>query len=707
MLADRTWPSVTSWHVSMRRGCNVGHRADPDACPAGVGIAGSILWKIFTFRNAHLISLGILTLDSSFAFSVGLSADPSTSRGKGKLPEVRSRGADVTRADSWVEGHKNKKGRPHSDEIARVVDPITQVFGPEHQGRVRGLGFGVTPTSVRAITQSSILVRKLQGDFQRLEEKHEQLAELVRSQQMPPYSQQQQNNPPNLRGKKCKIFDWLYTSKLVGEGEIETDDPMHLVDGIPIGGVHRKDDSHVANEGEISGGNQEKEVKATQPQGRHMFIILSCSIAVGTNLCQFICIARFTAVSFQVVGHMKMILVLILGFIFFGKDDLNLQSSWAFARKLYSRYEKQPFFDLSLLSPITPPQAPGPSLPGMYRSVGQLGVGNAILIIVQLCVAGIIVMCLDEILQKGYILGSDNTQQQNFHVLYDTKNSRLGCRTLLDACFFTRSCAPVTMKARELLAAQSGSGTAVSGAGFYASATPQLDDLLKHVAQQFLTVLIFSLLSCLTGLLLAGLEVQDPDNSSQTVYDSWIGSGSTPTISFSSIVFPAILCAYAGQAAYFTKSPGDVTDTFYKSISGIAVVLGCLKSRDPMLGKNEFEKELIKVLYLLRNGHLRNLLQMLLTEAVGTFITEGEYCWSAGLCGMSNSEEADFMAQLLSSCAVPSELNDMSHPFGNPYSSSMDEKGLSDRWTERAVGGGCESPRTYAASTLTRTEQAF
>ncbi|KAK9091715.1 hypothetical protein Sjap_024892 [Stephania japonica] len=32
------------------------------------------------------------------------------------------------------------------------------------------------------------------------------------------------------------------------------------------------------------------------------------------------------------------------------------------------------------------------------------------------------------------------------------------CRTLLDACFFTRSCAPVTMKARELLAAQSGDG---------------------------------------------------------------------------------------------------------------------------------------------------------------------------------------------------------------------------------------------------------
>ncbi|CAN1288199.1 UDP-rhamnose/UDP-galactose transporter 5 [Linum perenne] len=54
------------------------------------------------------------------------------------------------------------------------------------------------------------------------------------------------------------------------------------------------------------------------------FILLSCTIAVGTNLSQFICIGRFTAVSFQVLGHMKTILVLTLGFILFGKDGLNL-----------------------------------------------------------------------------------------------------------------------------------------------------------------------------------------------------------------------------------------------------------------------------------------------------------------------------------------------------------------------------------------------
>nr|KJB18357.1 hypothetical protein B456_003G048300 [Gossypium raimondii] len=54
------------------------------------------------------------------------------------------------------------------------------------------------------------------------------------------------------------------------------------------------------------------------------FLIMSCTIAVGTNLSQFICIGRFTAVSFQVLGHMKTILVLLLGFIFFGKEGLNL-----------------------------------------------------------------------------------------------------------------------------------------------------------------------------------------------------------------------------------------------------------------------------------------------------------------------------------------------------------------------------------------------
>merc|ERR1719199_1751433 len=43
---------------------------------------------------------------------------------------------------------------------------------------------------------------------------------------------------------------------------------------------------------------------------------------------------------------------------------------------------------------------------GMYGDVKELGAGNAILIIIQLFFAGIVVIVLDELLQKGYGLGS-------------------------------------------------------------------------------------------------------------------------------------------------------------------------------------------------------------------------------------------------------------------------------------------------------------
>merc|ERR1712178_28188 len=43
---------------------------------------------------------------------------------------------------------------------------------------------------------------------------------------------------------------------------------------------------------------------------------------------------------------------------------------------------------------------------GMYGDVKDLGAGNAILIIIQLFFAGLLVLCLDEMPQKGYGLGS-------------------------------------------------------------------------------------------------------------------------------------------------------------------------------------------------------------------------------------------------------------------------------------------------------------
>lgn len=48
-----------------------------------------------------------------------------------------------------------------------------------------------------------------------------------------------------------------------------------------------------------------------------LFILLSCSLAVFCNVSQYLCIGRFSATSFQVLGHMKTLCVLTLGWLLF------------------------------------------------------------------------------------------------------------------------------------------------------------------------------------------------------------------------------------------------------------------------------------------------------------------------------------------------------------------------------------------------------
>lgn len=45
-------------------------------------------------------------------------------------------------------------------------------------------------------------------------------------------------------------------------------------------------------------------------------------------------------------------------------------------------------------------------LSGMYGDVRDIGTGNALLIIAQLVFAGVVVLLMDELMQKGYGLGS-------------------------------------------------------------------------------------------------------------------------------------------------------------------------------------------------------------------------------------------------------------------------------------------------------------
>jgi protein transport protein SEC61 subunit alpha len=55
---------------------------------------------------------------------------------------------------------------------------------------------------------------------------------------------------------------------------------------------------------------------------------------------------------------------------------------------------------------ITLAQAVVYVMTGMYGEPGDLGAGICLLIVIQLFIAGLIVLLLDELLQKGYGLGS-------------------------------------------------------------------------------------------------------------------------------------------------------------------------------------------------------------------------------------------------------------------------------------------------------------
>ncbi|KAK9102915.1 hypothetical protein Sjap_020169 [Stephania japonica] len=91
-----------------------------------------------------------------------------------------------------------------------------------------------------ATTHNSAIIKELMG----LREKYEDLSSYVYNQ----YKQGQQGgdghtctcqpqngNSSNKCGMKCKLIDWVVGTHIVAEGEIAIDDPLHVVEGAPIG----------------------------------------------------------------------------------------------------------------------------------------------------------------------------------------------------------------------------------------------------------------------------------------------------------------------------------------------------------------------------------------------------------------------------------------------------------------------------------------
>ncbi|KAL5776265.1 hypothetical protein ACOSP7_009191 [Xanthoceras sorbifolium] len=115
---------------------------------------------------------------------------------KGKDPEK------ITRVDVWIEGHKRKKNKPLSEAVQTIMDEINQlrvstcppndnninedslakVLGAEKRGRVRGLGFGATPSRVQTQIQSGGRVKQLEAELKATNDQVASLKDMIMKQ---------------------------------------------------------------------------------------------------------------------------------------------------------------------------------------------------------------------------------------------------------------------------------------------------------------------------------------------------------------------------------------------------------------------------------------------------------------------------------------------------------------------------------------------
>jgi protein transport protein SEC61 subunit alpha len=144
---------------------------------------------------------------------------------------------------------------------------------------------------------------------------------------------------------------------------------------------------------------------------------------------------------------------------------------------------------------------------GMYGNINEVGVGNAILIILQLSIAGILVLLMDELLQKGYGLGSG-----------------------ISLFIATNTCETILWKALSPTTINTGKGTEFEGAiiaffhllfvrsnklvalkeAFYRDNLPNLSNLLA-------TILVFAIVIYMQGWKVE-LELQSQRSRQTAVY---------------------------------------------------------------------------------------------------------------------------------------------------------------------------------------------
>ncbi|KAM2034988.1 hypothetical protein EV2_039018 [Malus domestica] len=119
--------------------------------------------------------------------------------------ELRNKGTpeeDLNKVSLWIVARTRKNGQPVNEIVSKKMDDIklanemprtdngsikddalSQALGPEHRGRLRGGGYGVTPSRYDAQTYASMSNRELRDRLQNVEGKLREVFDLVLAKQ--------------------------------------------------------------------------------------------------------------------------------------------------------------------------------------------------------------------------------------------------------------------------------------------------------------------------------------------------------------------------------------------------------------------------------------------------------------------------------------------------------------------------------------------
>ncbi|KAL6272128.1 hypothetical protein ACE6H2_022820 [Prunus campanulata] len=197
---------------------------------------------------------------------------------------------EINRVTLWTKAHERKDGTPINKVVSNILkdikmcneskenpplrnsirdDAIARVIGPESRGRVRGLGFGATPSRVDAIIQGSGRVKELESvvksQSQRMQLIEAKLEAFIKMSQEPhnknvedmisahACTQLQQGSrhvqdksynvnsrcgqSSNLEYGRCQLLHWynFELDQVVAEGQIASTNPSVKVHHMPFG----------------------------------------------------------------------------------------------------------------------------------------------------------------------------------------------------------------------------------------------------------------------------------------------------------------------------------------------------------------------------------------------------------------------------------------------------------------------------------------